>query len=144
MKIKNHIGVYAIILNKAGNAMLVIKKARGPYTGMLDLPGGSLEDNETLDVALEREILEETGCAMTSCRQLGTERVFFEATDPQTGEPVRWQHIGILYHATTNDEPTVESDGLDSNGTAWLSLADLMTSNTTPLVKLAIKAYDAL
>lgn len=140
---KHHLGIYALIFNKAGNAILLIKKGRGPYKGMLDLPGGSLEDGEMLETALEREILEETGCRMTSCQQLCAESVLFEHIDEKTGQPARLRHVGILYRASTDDEPSVESDGLDSNGTIWLPLTDLANSNATPMVRLAFEAHHA-
>lgn len=38
MNKKIYIGVYGIILNEG--KILLIKKARGPYKGMYDLPGG--------------------------------------------------------------------------------------------------------
>ena len=38
---RSHKGVYGII--RKGNQILLIRKARGPYTGLYDLPGGSPE-----------------------------------------------------------------------------------------------------
>ena len=46
--------------------ILLIKKARGPYTGLYDLPGGSQEKNETFEETLIREIKEETGLTLKS------------------------------------------------------------------------------
>lgn len=139
MIIKNHIGVYALILNANKDALLLIRKGMGPYKGTLDLPGGSLEDGETLDQVLMREVMEETGCTVKSYRQLSAERLFFDTTDPKTGNSVRWQHIGILYSATTDDEPALEIEGIDSMGTVWVPLADFTNSNASPM---ALKAYE--
>lgn len=55
----SHLGVYAVITN-AKNQILLIKKSRGPYKGMLDLPGGGPEFHETFEQTLEREVMEET------------------------------------------------------------------------------------
>lgn len=60
---KIHLGVYGI-LQKDGE-ILVIKKARGPYVGMFDLPGGRMKFGETIQECLARECLEETGCPIT-------------------------------------------------------------------------------
>ena len=54
-----HLGVYAII--RQNRKFLLIKKARGPYTGMFDLPGGKIEFGETPEQTLVREVAEETG-----------------------------------------------------------------------------------
>ena len=57
---KTHFGVYGSIV-KDGK-ILLIKKSRGPYTGLYDLPGGSQEQGESHLETLKREIMEETGC----------------------------------------------------------------------------------
>ena len=120
---------------------MLIHKARGPYTGMLDLPGGSLEDGERLEETLSREVLEETGCIITSCHQLIAESILFDHIDAKTGEPARLRHVGILYHATTDDEPSVQKDGQDSDGATWLPLTKIDKSKVTPFIPIALKAY---
>ena len=59
IKKHTHIGVYGLIIKD--NKILLIKKATGPYDGLLDLPGGSFEFGETPIEALKREIEEESG-----------------------------------------------------------------------------------
>jgi len=48
-----------IILVTEDNKAVIVTRAREPYKGKYDLPGGFLELGETLDEALERELLEE-------------------------------------------------------------------------------------
>ena len=60
----SHFGVYAAIFRNKQREILLIKKARGPYTGRWDLPGGSPEINELLEETLIREIKEETDCTL--------------------------------------------------------------------------------
>jgi len=43
------------------NQILLIKRVRGDYVGLLGLPGGKIEKNEHLSEAAVREILEESG-----------------------------------------------------------------------------------
>ena len=50
----------AIVLAK-GTQILFSKRAREPFKGLYDLPGGFLEYNEEPFAAARREILEETG-----------------------------------------------------------------------------------
>ena len=59
IKKHTHIGVYGLIIKD--NKILLIKKATGPYDGLLDLPGGSFEFGETPIEVLKRELKEEVG-----------------------------------------------------------------------------------
>lgn len=51
--------------------LLVINKNSGPYINRFDLPGGSLEDGETLSEAMKREFLEETGIEIEIIKNIG-------------------------------------------------------------------------
>ena len=51
--------ITARVENDQSNGL--IKKCGGPYDGKLDLPGGTIEFCERPEVALKRELLEETG-----------------------------------------------------------------------------------
>ncbi len=59
-------------------ARAIVKNADGLYAvmyagkfGLYSLPGGGVEQGEDVLTALRREILEETGCACDSIRELG-------------------------------------------------------------------------
>ena len=41
--------------------ILIVERGREPYRGQWSLPGGIVEAGETLQQAIEREVLEETG-----------------------------------------------------------------------------------
>ncbi len=66
----DHFGVYGVIFNSKGNHVLLIEKSKGPYKGMLDLPGGRPEFNELPEETLYREILEETGLYVQKSKQV--------------------------------------------------------------------------
>ena len=53
--------VAAFIVNAQGE-LLVCRRAKEPAKGTLDLPGGFVDPDETLEHALERELSEELGC----------------------------------------------------------------------------------
>jgi mutator protein MutT len=50
--------IAAIIENN--NQVLLVRRAKDPYIGDWDLPGGFVEKNETLEQAVKREVKEET------------------------------------------------------------------------------------
>lgn len=86
-----HMGIYGIIKNTASE-ILVIKKSRGPYTGLYDLPGGRNDFfTETFEQTLSREIKEETGLTLTDSKQLIT-LLAFPSQDHRL-----YRHVGILY-----------------------------------------------
>ena len=53
------------------NKILLIKRAKGDYAGLLGLPGGKVETNEHLSQAAIREILEESGIKSIFKKHIG-------------------------------------------------------------------------
>ena len=88
-----HLGAYGILIQN--NKILLIKKKTGPYDGLLDLPGGTIEFNERPVDTLKREFIEETGIEVTK----------YELFDANSASPIwhyqnmiiKVHHIGIFY-----------------------------------------------
>jgi NADH pyrophosphatase NudC (nudix superfamily) len=57
--------VAALILDPEGR-LLLIRRAKEPALGLLAMPGGFVDAGESLEQALQREITEEIGLALTS------------------------------------------------------------------------------
>jgi ADP-ribose pyrophosphatase YjhB (NUDIX family) len=53
-----------------GDTVLLVKRARQPSQGLYAFPGGKVETGETLEQAVQRELLEETGLRATAYRPL--------------------------------------------------------------------------
>jgi 8-oxo-dGTP diphosphatase len=52
--------VGAVVFDDAGR-LLLIRRGHDPHAGLWSLPGGRVEDGETLEQAVRREVREETG-----------------------------------------------------------------------------------
>jgi len=61
--------VAAFILNESGE-LLVCKRGKEPEKGTLDLPGGFVDENETAEEAISREIAEELHATVTASTYL--------------------------------------------------------------------------
>jgi len=57
---ERRLAVGAVVLREDG-AVLLVRRARPPAMGSWTLPGGKVEDGETPEHAIAREVLEETG-----------------------------------------------------------------------------------
>lgn len=62
----NRIGVAGLITSDGPHSfhLLLGRRGKDPNRGLFVLPGGGVQDNETLEKAFRREILEETGCLL--------------------------------------------------------------------------------
>lgn len=132
---RSHTGVYGII--RRGKELLLIKKARGPYTGLYDLPGGGPEAGETPEQTVAREIEEETQCRLEKATRIGTKTIFFSDFTKASGEVGCMQHTGTLFETVVSGEPTAVGDGRDSNGAVWVNVDELSSQNATPFALMA-------
>ncbi|MBC7805810.1 MAG: NUDIX domain-containing protein [Akkermansiaceae bacterium] len=137
-----HLGVYGVCI--LDERVLLIRKARGPYTGLLDLPGGGIEFAEEPEMALQREFREETGLTISnpSIRQAASKLVRHEAED---GVEEELHHVGLIYDVSvsrgskdTLPEPDRFPDGQDSLGASWVRLSDVDEIALTPFARLAL------
>ncbi|MBP5678393.1 MAG: NUDIX hydrolase [Bacilli bacterium] len=128
-----HVGAYGFIIQDGRIAL--IKKARGGYKGLLDIPGGGIEHNETPEDALKRELMEEAGVTVSSYQLLtATSRTFSWQVEDNLTEDLH--HIGILYRVEVlEDSLKEEPDGLDSNGCFYYDISSLHASDITPFTK---------
>ena len=125
---KTHIGVYASIIFDGKIAL--IKKARGPYTGKLDLPGGKVEFGEEIPEALEREIAEEIGAKIKTSKLIDVIQCSFGYMDEQ--DNINFQHIGIIYSVELKDNQIESLIAHDSAGAAWYPIKSLKLNTLTP------------
>jgi 8-oxo-dGTP diphosphatase len=123
--------------------VLLVKKARGPYNGMYDLPGGKPEFGETPEQTLRREFLEETGLGVEPVRLLTALTTRVQHVNASL-EVEDLHHIGIIYEVelAEGEDPRLASDGPDgedSLGAAWLDESTLEGVRLSPFAAKAIR-----
>lgn len=69
-------GVYAVIFNDARDKVLTVHNSRGHYF----LPGGGIENDESYQECLEREMLEETGYKISIDTFIGDVKRYFQSS----------------------------------------------------------------
>lgn len=124
---KQYIGAYGVLV-QSGNVLL-IRKARGPYTGTLDLPGGGIECGETPQQSVVRELAEETGQRVQVTGLLSPFSLLLEDL----------HHLGFIFQLALLEQRHLltEADGQDSAGAVWVPMDRLSAMSTSPLVRHA-------
>jgi 8-oxo-dGTP diphosphatase len=100
------------------DALLLIRRGRGPAAGEWSVPGGHVELGEALHVAVVREVFEETGLEVVVDRFLGWVERMGDSPNPY--------HFVILDFAVTLLDPSsVPVAGDDAAEVAWVPLREL-------------------
>ena len=130
-------GVYGIY--EDDNRLLVIHKNGGPYKNRFDLPGGSLEEGESLAEAMKREFQEETGIEIEIIRNIGV----IDFMLPWDWKGYTHVHHTAVYYLVrkVGGEISIpeQFEGQDSLGALWVSEYEVSPDNASPLV---LKAFD--
>ena len=109
---------------------LLVCRAKGGSTSYL--PGGHIEFGETGREALVREMMEETGAAVSTGRFLGVvENKFMQHGKPHA-------EINLVYTMTVDAEPGTVRAREDWIEFEWVPLAELARANLLP------EAFNAL
>ena len=135
--VDTHVGSYGVIIRDRKIAL--IKKARGGYKGLYDLPGGGIEHDETPLETLTRELMEEIGVSVVKAELLDAVSKTFK-WDVNDKLIQDLHHIGILYRVEIdNDELKTSTDGLDSLGGKWKDTDKIKEEDVSPFTWMALK-----
>lgn len=117
--------VGAIITNN--ERILVLERAADDFMGGIEeFPSGNVEANESLEEALRREVLEETGLTVTA---IGN---YVFAFDYRSGSGKRTRQLNFL---ATAEPGTVQINPTEHRTYRWMSQNEIATSNLTDNVK---------
>lgn len=109
----------AFILNRQGE-LLVVRRSKEPAKGTLDLPGGFVDMEETGEEAIAREIKEETGLDITSCRYLFSVPNIYHFSDLDI------HTLDLLFQCTVAEGAELQPDD-DVDECMWVPLRDIHT-----------------
>jgi ADP-ribose pyrophosphatase YjhB (NUDIX family) len=116
------------------NEILLIKRGHPPYQNLWTLPGGTVEPNESLKEALQREFKEETNLEI----EVGGLAGVIERKDPTLGF-----HFVILDYFVTITNGKLKP-GDDATDARWVTLTELPTLQTTPRLIEALHDFKVI
>ena len=129
------VGVGAILLRR--DRILMAQRGKEPLKGWWSLPGGALETGESLDEAVCREVLEETGLEI---RPLGVLEIFERIMRDAGGRP-EYHYVLIDYVCRITGGVLCAGD--DVARVEWVRRADLgklqITEGTLGVIEKAFR-----
>ena len=112
--------VGAVVLDARGR-LLLVRRANPPAQGRWSIPGGRVEAGESHEVAVLRELMEETGLSGTLVREVGTIR----RDSPSGGVYV------IRDFLVSVDEESAPTAGGDASDARWFTRHELTELETS-------------
>jgi ADP-ribose pyrophosphatase len=108
----------ALIVDAAGNTLILRRSSTHPtLAGHVDLPGGLIEPDEEPGQAAAREIIEETGLALSA----GVLKLTYAGTEAH-GEESR---VRLLYVARLNETMPAVTISWEHDKFDWVPIAEL-------------------
>jgi len=111
--------VVAFIANSRGE-LLVQKRRLEPAKGMLDLPGGFADAQETAEESVAREVLEETSLEVTSARYL------FSMPNVYRYSGIDLNTLDLFFECEVKDTDVLKA-GDDAAECLWMPMDDIHT-----------------
>jgi NAD+ diphosphatase len=114
---QNTAAAVAAIIVHAGDVLFAVRAAE-PQVGKLDLPGGFVDNDESVEHALARELDEELGLQDVSARYMAS----FPNTYPYAG--VEYKTVDLIYLVELDERPSLRPAD-DVAGVRWIKAADI-------------------
>jgi A/G-specific adenine glycosylase len=123
LKLRPHVPHYTVtaaVLQRDGKVLLAKRPSKGLLGGMWEFPGGKVEEGETLEACLGREIQEEVGVEIRVGEAFGIYRHAYT-------------HFSITLHAFSCELTAGEPRALQAAELAWVDPVEL---NLYPMGKV--------
>ncbi len=127
------VGVGAVILDD--NRVLLVRRGQEPMKGEWSIPGGALELGETLEAAVRRETLEETGLEVET---LG----IVEVLDKIVSENGRTRYHYVLIDFLCSVQGGILRAGSDAEDVRWVRHDELNSHGIYRLAPATIKVIE--
>jgi ADP-ribose pyrophosphatase YjhB (NUDIX family) len=136
-------GAYGLVTDPAGRILLSRIAEGYPGAGLWHLPGGGTDHGELPEVALAREILEETGQRGRVAGLLSAAHRHDPAALGPEGVPMDWHVVRVLYRVQVDApaEPAVQEAGGSTSEAGWF---DVATVSSLPLTEVTREAVGRL
>ena len=136
-----HLGIYGLIEKE--EQFLVVRKSRGPYKNLLDLPGGSPQHGEAPLETLKRELKEEIGMEATDITW-HENLAFIHTYSDFNNALCELYHVALIYlvndaHLLTENLSIINED---VNGSEWIQRSKINEQTASPLLLKALEAYE--
>jgi 8-oxo-dGTP diphosphatase len=122
------------VICDASARILLIKRANPPAQGQWSLPGGRIESGESAEVAIVREVREETGLQVRVLNEVGTVVRAAGTGDRYVIRDFRCIVVG-------EDSPVAGDDALDAR---YFTVADLTAVDTSAGLLQALREWGVL
>ena len=133
------VGVGAVVLDE--HRVLLVKRGHAPLKGRWSLPGGAVEVGETLEEAVAREVLEETGVTI----EVGP---IVEVLDRISRDvDGRVEHHFVLVDFVARPSGGVLRSASDADDAQWVLVSELEKYEVAPVTvgvihKAASRGFD--
>jgi len=101
-----------------GNKIALITRANEPGQGLLDLPGGFVEGDESLEAAVVREVQEEIGFDLRDPRYL------FSIPNRYEYHTIRYRTVDVFFAFDVDEVPPFTPND-EAAALHWLRVADI-------------------
>jgi 8-oxo-dGTP diphosphatase len=125
--------VGAVVQDAAGR-LLLIQRGQEPSRGLWSLPGGRVEAGETMEQAVEREVLEETGLRVRAGALVGRVSI--------PGDGVVYDVLDLLCTLTDTEARPVAGD--DAADVVFADAVTLARLPCTPLLLETLRDWGVL
>ena len=129
------VGVGAVVFQ--GDCVLLVRRAKAPLAGEWSLPGGAVELGETLDQAIRREVMEETGLTVAVVKVLEA----LDHIEKDASGRIRFHYVLVDFLCSLRfaDDPVQQAGkcelhpATDVSDARWAPMEGLRTSKEFPL-----------
>jgi mutator protein MutT len=131
------------VVRNTENCLLIGKRPDAEsklYPGLWDMPGGKVEENETFEEALKRELNEETGLELTNTTLVAVFHHSGNAFKPSTSSKAT-AVPGVVVFYKTKVTGDIDNKNNELESIHWATLEEINKLKFTPWCEYLIKQY---